>query len=352
MPARKLSGIPYSDYYIGLDVGVSSAGWAVTDLLYRLLRCKGKDMWGVRLFPEAKTAVERRTARSARRRLARRKQRLDILEMLFAPALNEKDPQFLVRMHESDLWQEDKSGSSKYSLFADENFTDRDYHKAYPTAYHLRSELAHSTEPHDVRLVFLALHHLMKSRGHFLYEMSDTSSNGSSLESKFDEFCAFLSDTYDLDIVLADKAEYLNVLKARHMGLTAKAQALNAGLKKPGKNAEGLSQYYISELLAGKKVKLENLFGDAQLKGVSVSMQDDLDAHYDELSEALDEHISVIVLAKEVYDAARLAEIIGSHQFLCDAKIAAYDQNHIDLKTLKCYVQQHYPTLYKEIFCV
>lgn len=351
MPARKLSGIPYSDYYIGLDVGVSSAGWAVTDLLYRLLRCKGKDMWGVRLFPEAKTAVERRTARSARRRLARRKQRLDILEMLFAPALNEKDPQFLVRMHESDLWQEDKSGSSKYSLFADENFTDRDYHKAYPTAYHLRSELAHSTEPHDVRLVFLALHHLMKSRGHFLYEMSDTSSNGSSLESKFDEFCAFLSDTYDLDIVLSDKDEYLNVLKARHMGLTAKAQALNAGLKKPGKNEEGLSQFYISELLAGKKVKLKNLFGDAQLKDVSVSMQDDLDAHYDELSEALEEHISVIVSAKEVYDAARLAEIIGSHQFLCDAKIAAYDQNHIDLKTLKRYVQKHYPTLYKEIFC-
>ena len=34
MPARKLSGIPYSDYYIGLDVGVSSAGWAVTDPLY------------------------------------------------------------------------------------------------------------------------------------------------------------------------------------------------------------------------------------------------------------------------------------------------------------------------------
>lgn len=48
----------------------------------------------------------------------------------------------------------------------------------------------------------------------------------------------------------------------------------------------------------------------------------------DELSEALEENISVIVSAKEVYDAARLAEIIGSHQFLCDAKIAAYDQNH------------------------
>lgn len=354
MPDRKSSGasvaIPYSDYYIGLDVGVSSVGWAITDPLYHILRCKGKDMWGVRLFPEANTAANRRVARSARRRLARRKQRLDILEMLFAPALNEMDPQFLVRMHESDLWQEDKSGTSKYSLFSDESFTDRDYHKAYPTAYHLRSELAHSTEPHDVRLVFLALHHLMKSRGHFLYEMSDTSSDVSSLENKFDAFCSFLAKAYGLEIMFDDKKEYVNTLKARHMGLTAKAQALNTGLKKPGKNAEGLSQFYISELLAGKKVQLETLFGDAQFNDVSVSLQDDLDEHYDELSEALGDHMSVIVYAKEVYDTARLAEIIGSNKFLCEAKVATYDQNHIDLKTLQRYVQQYYPALYKEIF--
>lgn len=95
------------------------------------------------------------------------KQRLDILEMLFAPALNEKDPQFLARMHESDLWQEDKSINSKYSLFSDSNFNDCDYHAQYPTTYHLRSELAHSTDSHDVRLVYLALHHLMKSPGTF-----------------------------------------------------------------------------------------------------------------------------------------------------------------------------------------
>lgn len=96
-------------YYLGIDAGSSSVGWAVTDTMYHVLKCKGKAMWGVRLFPDASTAAERRTHRAARRRLQRRKQRLDILEMLFAPALNEKDPQFLARMHESDLWQEDKS---------------------------------------------------------------------------------------------------------------------------------------------------------------------------------------------------------------------------------------------------
>lgn len=175
-------------YYLGIDAGSSSVGWAVTDTMYHVLKTKGKAMWGVRLFPDASTAAERRTHRAARRRLQRRKQRLDILEMLFAPALNEKDPQFLARMHESDLWQEDKSINSKYSLFSDSNFNDCDYHAQYPTTYHLLSELAHSTDSHDVRLVYLALHHLMKSRGHFLYEISETSDNDSSLRDKFDDF--------------------------------------------------------------------------------------------------------------------------------------------------------------------
>lgn len=176
--------------------------------------------------PDASTAAERRTHRAARRRLQRRKQRLDILEMLFAPALNEKDPQFLARMHESDLWQEDKSINSKYSLFSDSNFNDCDYHAQYPTTYHLRSELAHSTDSHDVRLVYLALHHLMKSRGHFLYEISETSDNDSSLRDKFDDFCTLLSDAYGLDFVPHNMDNYLNILKTPNMRVTEKAALL------------------------------------------------------------------------------------------------------------------------------
>ena len=31
-------------YYLGLDMGTSSVGWAVTDSDYRLIRKKGKDI--------------------------------------------------------------------------------------------------------------------------------------------------------------------------------------------------------------------------------------------------------------------------------------------------------------------
>ena len=71
------------DYYLGLDVGTSSVGWAVTDAQYHLQKYKGKTMWGVRLFEEANPAKDRRTSRTARRRLARRRQRLEWLKMLF-----------------------------------------------------------------------------------------------------------------------------------------------------------------------------------------------------------------------------------------------------------------------------
>lgn len=35
------------DYYLGLDCGTSSVGYAVTDKDYNLLKARHKDMWGV-----------------------------------------------------------------------------------------------------------------------------------------------------------------------------------------------------------------------------------------------------------------------------------------------------------------
>ena len=38
------------DYFLGLDMGSGSVGWAVTDDQYHILRAHGKAMWGSRLF--------------------------------------------------------------------------------------------------------------------------------------------------------------------------------------------------------------------------------------------------------------------------------------------------------------
>ena len=47
------------DYFLGLDMGSGSVGWAVTDDQYRVLRAHGKAMWGTRLFESANTAEDK-----------------------------------------------------------------------------------------------------------------------------------------------------------------------------------------------------------------------------------------------------------------------------------------------------
>ena len=47
-------------YYLGLDLGTNSIGWALTDENYQLRRAKGKDLWGARLFSDVTPNADRR----------------------------------------------------------------------------------------------------------------------------------------------------------------------------------------------------------------------------------------------------------------------------------------------------
>ncbi|MCT4396585.1 hypothetical protein EFS54_06160 [Periweissella beninensis] len=88
------------DYNVGLDIGVGSVGWAVIDDNYRLLHKKGKNLLGVHLFDSAETAQERRRYRSTRRRLSRRRWRLNLLNEIFAAKIEQetKDINFFRRL--------------------------------------------------------------------------------------------------------------------------------------------------------------------------------------------------------------------------------------------------------------
>lgn len=127
------------DWYLGLDMGTNSVGWAVTDEAYCLLRKKGKDLWGVRLFLEAETAQGRRSNRVSRRRRRRETVRIGYLKELFSEAISQVDAGFYQRLEDSKFFQEDKREHQPFALFADTAYTDRDYFKEYPTIYHLRS---------------------------------------------------------------------------------------------------------------------------------------------------------------------------------------------------------------------
>ena len=162
------------EYYLGLDMGSGSVGWAVTNEKYEILRAHGKTLWGVRLFDSAQTAEERRGFRTAKRRLDRRNWRIELLQKIFAEEVEKIDDGFFRRMKESRYWPEDKRDRQgkcpelPYALFADDDYTDKEYHKQFPTIYHLRKWLMETDETPDIRLIYLALHHMMKHRGHFL----------------------------------------------------------------------------------------------------------------------------------------------------------------------------------------
>lgn len=157
-------------FYIGMDIGTNSVGMACTDENYNLLKVKGQKCWTVRLFDKAETAANRRQFRSARRRLQRRRKRVLFLQSLFAPYMT--DECFFIRLNNSQFFIEDKEeclNGNKNALFADKTFSDRDFYKKYPTIYHLRSELQKGVVS-DIRLYYLAIHHIIKYRGHFLFE--------------------------------------------------------------------------------------------------------------------------------------------------------------------------------------
>ena len=341
--------MPYSgDYLIGLDMGTSSVGWAVTDMEYHILKQKGKALWGIRLFDAAQTAAARRVFRTNRRRNERKKQRIQWLQQLFDAEIAKADPAFFQRLKESKFTEEEKQGvEGKYTLFSEETLTDQTYYETYPTIYHLRKALLEETGPFDVRLVYLALHHIIKNRGHFLLE-TNVSGERESFHQAFHTLQEYLQEQYELDLTLANAEAFAQHLKERKRSITAKKKILkeDAGLTK----ADGM-QNAIVDLLAGAKVKLAVLFQDDTLKNAEPgSLSLDMEWDEEELAAVLGEKIELLLAIKAVYDWAILDDILNGQEYLSQAKVQSYEKHKQDLALLKQTVKTELPEQYAEVF--
>ena len=114
-------------YYIGLDIGTNSVGYAVTDTEYNLIKTHGKSAWGVTAFDEASGCVERTSFRTGRRRRDRIKFRVQLLQELFALEIAKMDEKFYERLQKSHLYREEVGES--YTLFCDASYTDVEYYR-------------------------------------------------------------------------------------------------------------------------------------------------------------------------------------------------------------------------------
>ena len=346
------------EYFLGLDMGTGSLGWAVTDQEYQLLRAHGKDLWGIRLFETANTAEERRQFRCGRRRLDRRNRRIQLLQEIFAEEINKVDAGFFLRLKESKYQPEDKRDAEgrtpilPYALFVDPDFTDKEYHKKYPTIYHLRRELVRSSQPHDVRLVYLALHHIVKHRGHFLFPnlQAEEITGFSNVFQNFLDQVSASELEFSLECGKSDFEMVQVILEDNKSSKTDKAKKLCTSLSVSSKGAKELLK-----LVAGCKVKLGDIFGEeyAETEHAKISFSE---AGYEEIAETLEseigEYYSVVGAAKALYDWSVLVNILGGENYISDAKVKSYEKHRNDLAFLKKLVREELPEYYKKTFVV
>lgn len=340
----------FGEYYLGLDIGTNSVGWAVTDNQYQIQKLNGKALWGIRLFEEAEKAEDRRMYRSARRRIQRKEDRIKILQELFAEEIAKVDVGFYQRLRDSKYYQEDKYIQQANTLFNDESYTDREYHKEFPTIYHLRKALIEGNRQYDIRLVYLALHHIIKHRGHFLFEGQEMK-NVTSFDNVYEELIQCLGDNFDrVDIDCSSIESVKAVLTSREMTKTDKEKKLKELFAVEKSDKQMIA---VVGLLAGTTKKLSDLYNDKSLDENEKTKVCFSDAGYEdtrmELDSVLQEKAYVLDKLKAVYDWAVLTDILQGEQYLSYAKVEIYEKHKSDLQILKKCIRKYCPELNKEI---
>ena len=334
------------EYSIGLDMGTRSVGWCAVDKDGDLLHFKKQPTWGSRLFDSAQPASEARAHRSQRRRYVRRRWRLDLLQALFKDEMDLIDPDFFERINHSRTVEGDP-------IFNGSDFTKADYYKRFPTIYHLRNYLMETNEKADLRLVYLAIHNIVKHRGNFLREDDkNLKSANANPEAAAKEFFSTLSDwcvSHGMDKPTNKSSKLVETLRNKD-GLTRSKLAEKIGPLVTVSVPEELDQKKFAKALAnamlGLSAEFKNIFGDFGIADkktkISLGNEEDLE----KLRAACpDECVSLLDALCAVYSAFVLQGLLsyvpgGS---ISQNMIAKYDQYKADLKALKALVSDYPP---------
>lgn len=325
-------------YYIGIDIGTDSVGYAVTDKDYLLHRFKGKPMWGVTLFDEAKLCTDRRNARATRRRYERRKQRIQLMRELFCNEIYKIDPHFFERINQSYRLQEERDSD----VFDQNVVFDKECGKKYPTIHHLIKKLMDSAAGADIRHIYIACAWLAAHRGHFLLETeSENIEELTDIEPLYDEFEQWFRDN-ELDLPWDRKTDEMKeIMSSRSDGITKKKEKLQVlfGINKKTSDPEGypISRSAMVNLLAGGKEELGKLLTDEKYKDddkkTKISFTDP-ERLEEELAKLGDDG-DIIRIAAKLYDCAALSEKLGGEKYISQVKVGDYETHKNDLSELK-----------------
>ncbi|MFA7156332.1 MAG: type II CRISPR RNA-guided endonuclease Cas9 [Bacilli bacterium] len=320
-------------YFIGLDIGTNSVGWAATNDNYSLLRLKGKDAWGSSLFQEGSTAAERRMFRASKRRVERRKYRLKLLQEIFKDEMQKKDSSFFIRLNESMLHLEDRPSEMTYksTLFLD-NFKEKEYYKQYPTIWHLRKALidGNSKAYSDIRYLYLAIHHIIKYRGNFLKE-------GQAFNDSFDEktieninkFFIDREDTEEDVLDVKDKKKLEKILLDEKTNKKEKIKKIKEIIFVNDKDIQNI----ISSLIVGGTCNFKKIINSEE--DIKINFSENSDEKLLQLYSEIGDYSDLVSELKEIYDASVLQKLLKDYKYISESMISIYENHKKQLKDLK-----------------
>ena len=363
------------NYSIGLDIGTSSVGWAVIDSdNYEVLKdnvkryehnlitgedrikSKKKALWGARLFEEAQPAVSRRNARNMRRRYDRRRKRIKLLQDIFRDEINKVVDQFFEKLQTSFFSPKDFNNKKinltefdKLNIFS--NNKRNGISKKYPTIYHLRNDLVNNSEQKDIRLVYLALHHIIKYRGNFLYDVDTFDADNINIGNKLKEVFELIDDKELFG--LNTNVDYRNL---ENIILEKSKNDVSVNLKKELKNIidDPKIADEMVKLIIGNKFNILKIFDlekeDGCIEKISFNGSE-YDDNYDELLNQLNDKIEILEELKELYDAIFIKKMFnGSNAMtISELMVEKYDKHKKDLKELKMLLKENKEE-YKRVF--
>ena len=338
------------NYSIGLDIGTNSVGWAVINDNYDIVRGKGKHLWGANLFSNGETAKTTRQFRQNRRRSERKKERIRLLQEIMSDMVLSADPSFYIKMKESSLLttidDEYSPRKNHFNLFNEKGFTDKEYNEKYPTIYHLRNHLMQSKEKEDPRLIYLAIHHIVKYRGNFLYENGIESSDDSLDEILKEYLNLYLDDLGEgenVDLELSTIPEIVKILKDKTIKKKDKEKWVDNIIE--GKQEKLIYKNLFKAILGYKfngnvSFNTEKTFEDGKNLEISFSA-----SNYEEIEGSLDaileDKITWLTLLKKMYTSIVFSEVTMEKKYISEAMQTRFEIHKNDLRELKSYIKNN-----------
>ncbi|MGN1337829.1 MAG: type II CRISPR RNA-guided endonuclease Cas9 [Candidatus Coprovivens sp.] len=331
-------------YNIGLDIGTTSVGWAVVEADTQKIIRKGKGknrkaLWGVRLFEEASTAEGRRGFRSTRRRYDRRRNRIKLLQDEFKNEINKVDSIFFEKLKESKYHETDRFNKT-IVLTAEEKKMIREYNNEYKTIYHLRNHLINDDCQVDIRLVYLAIHHMIKYRGNFLYAIDNFNVSSLNIEEKIREVMDSFVNFVPALGISEDYEDIIDLKNISQIMINPSKNDVKVELKEVLKdfcdNNKFSSEFV--KLIVGNKFNLKDLFLLEDVDKLQISFDGtDYDDKYEELENILGDKIETLDLLKQLYDALFLKKLFKgkTNVSLSELMVDKYNQHKDDLNLLK-----------------